>query len=93
MFGNRKVNLPDAKAMSAALADFRAVQLKHDARLMLLLCLDRAAHFSRQLKALGMETDESLDSLFASGLRQAKEAPRVAPKPFNPDAKPTGKAS
>lgn len=87
------VALPNAKVMAAALAEVRAVQLKYDARLMWLLFLNRATLVGQQLKALGIETDESLDAMFKSALDQAKAPIRVQPKVFDPDAQPTGKAS
>lgn len=88
----RNVPLPNAVAMSAALADVRAVQAKYDARLMFLVFLDRAGHVGSQLKALGMETDESLKTLFDSAFEQSKKE-RAVPKTFNPDAQPTGAPS
>lgn len=87
------IRLPDARAMSVALAAVRAVQARHDARLMLLVFLDRIGLIGSQLKVLGMETDESLKELFDAALEQAKKPPRFAPKPFNPDTKQEGKPS
>lgn len=87
------VALPNAKVMAAALAEVRAVQAKYDARLMWLLFLNRASLVGQQLKALGMETDESLDAMFKSALDQAKVPPKSPLKTFDPDAVGTGKLS
>lgn len=68
-----EVHLPSAKQMAAALAEVRAIQPKHDARLMLLVFLDRAGLIGSQLKAMKLETDESLKSLFDAALERAKK--------------------
>lgn len=86
------VPLPNASEMSKALAEVRAIQNNHDARLMLLVFLDRAALMGRNLKAHGIETDDSLKALFESALEQARAAPRKPPTAFNPLAE-TGKVS
>lgn len=91
MFSRKSIKLPDARDMAKALADVRAIQPNHDARLMLLVFLDRAAHVGSQLKALGIETDDTLKSLFDSAFEQSKKV-RPAPKKFDPTVQ-TGKPS
>jgi superfamily I DNA/RNA helicase len=66
--------------MSAAVNELRRAIPKHDARLMSLALLDRAAHLFSQLKAMNMETDSSIDGLFAAALTRAKTAPARAPQ-------------
>jgi hypothetical protein len=93
MFKKKSIQLPSAKLMSEALADARVVQCKHDAQIMWMVFLDRAVLIASQLKVLGKLTDEDIDSMFKSALTQAKAAPRLVPKPFDPNAKPEGKLS
>jgi hypothetical protein len=86
MFGQRKkINLPDATRMKKALEAIRAVQNDHDARIMLLVFLDRAVLMARNLKAHGIETDESLETLFRSAHQQTKRPLDKKPPSFNPD--------
>jgi hypothetical protein len=79
--------------MSAALADARTVQAKHDAQVMWMVFLNRAVLIASQLKALGKLTDADIDGMFKSALEQAKQPPRLPPKVYDPGAKPTGKLS
>jgi hypothetical protein len=74
----KSIKLPPVGEMSKALNAVREIQLNHDARIMFLVFLDRAAHFGSQLKALGLETDESLESMFSASFAQAKKE-RKAP--------------
>lgn len=83
MIGKQKMNLPSARAMSAAIAEVRAIQNKHDARLMLMVFLDRAALFASNLKAAGLETDDSLKAMFDSALASSKK-PRKPPTMTTP---------
>lgn len=93
MFNKKSIRLPDARAMSAALADARAIQLKHDANVMWMVFLNRAVLIASQLKSLGRLTDDDIDGMFTSARDQAKQAPRSAPKVFDPNAKPEGQPS
>ena len=93
MLKRKTVNLPPVKLMAAALEEVRAIQNKHDAKIMLLVFLDRAALLARNLKALGIETDERIDDIFNSAREQAKQKPRTQPKQFDPTVKQEGKPS
>jgi hypothetical protein len=72
-------HLPTTNAIATALKEFREFQVKHDSRIMAILCLDRAALIYSQLKSIGLETDEKLDALFAEALERAKAAPSKPP--------------